>query len=143
MTSKTLTFTAQIEYDPTSTSVKRMAPAMHSLMQDGLEMQLADEHGELGLDFCETQDGEMKDEEKPPALFDERDGWTDYANQIVDRLKIALKPIVDECLEDGVDLRHATFVVQQEVSTLFLNASVLRWLAEAKKAKQQARWRGK
>lgn len=141
MTTKTFTLTAEVEYDPTATSVAGMAPTMHRLLQDGFNMELLDDHGELCVHSCVVSEGPP--EEGPPKLFDERDGWTEYANQIVDRVKIALKPIVDECLEDSVDLRHATFVVQQEVSTLFLNASVQRWLAEAKKAKQQALERGK
>jgi len=123
MTSKTLTFTAQIEYDPTSTTVEQAGTALHTLMLDGLES--AD--GTLALDFSEVDDGEAGVGEKPPRLFDEAgDGWTSYGKEIGRRVGQAVKSIADDCLADGVDLRHAAFIAQQEVSTQFLRVFAQR-----------------
>jgi len=66
-------------------------------------------------------------EEKPLRIYDEDgDGWTDYGRDLARRINAAIKPIATECLEDGVDLRHAAFVAGQEVSTVFLMAFMKR-----------------
>jgi hypothetical protein len=122
MTTKTLTFTAQIEYDPSATSVENMAAALHVIVMDALDSNgITEEHGELSLDFSEADDGEAG-EESPPKLFDEHDAWTDYGRQLAHRIARAVAPIAGECLEDGVDLRHAAFIAQQEVEQAFLKA---------------------
>lgn len=99
-------------------------------------------------DFCgevKTLRGRLADEgkeegkKKPPLLFDEHDNWTEHGNALAHSVDKALKDIVNECRDDGVDLRHAAFIVQQQVSTAFLQAHVERWLAESKKEKAAKR----
>ena len=132
MTTKTFTLTAEIEYDPTSTSPENMAIPMHNLLEDAMDVDLLESHGELFLHSCEVSDDPP--EKKPPQLFED-DNWTEHGNALANSVDKALKDIIDECREDGVDLRHAAFIVQQEVSTAFLQAHLTRFLEESKKRK--------
>ena len=77
-------------------------------------------------------------EHEPPKLFD-KDTWTDHGDALARRVDNAIKHIVEQCRDDGVDLRHATFIMQQQVSTAFLQAHIERYLAKSKKRKEEER----
>ena len=77
-------------------------------------------------------------EHEPPKLFD-KDTWTDHGDALAHRVDTAIKQIVEQCRDDGVDLRHATFIVQQQVSTAFLQAHIERYLAKSKRRKEEER----
>ena len=131
MTAKTFTLTAEVEYDPSATSVVGMAASMHHLLQDGFDVELLDAHGELCVHSCVVSEGPP--EEGPPKLFDEHDAWTDYGRELAHRIGQVLRPIAEECLKDGVDLRHAAFITQQETDSTFLKVCMDKRLAPGKK----------
>ncbi len=131
MTAKTFTLTAEIEYDPSATSVVGMAPTMHRLLQDGFNVELLDAHGELCVHSCVVS--EDSPEEDPLKLFDEHNAWTDYGRGVARRIGQVLRPIAEECLEDGVDLRHAAYIAQQELDSTFLKVCMDKRLAPGKK----------
>ena len=132
MTAKTFTLTAEIEYDPTATSVAAMSIPLHQLLENGFDVELLDNHGELFLHSCEVSDEPPK--EGPSKLFDEYGNWTDYGHDLARRAARAIRPIAEECLKDGVDLRHAAFIVQQEASTAFLKVFMEKRVEPEKKS---------
>ena len=55
--------------------------------------------------------------------------------ELVRRIRELIDPIISDCVEDGVDLHHASHVAQSEVHCAFLDAIIKKRLTVPKREK--------
>lgn len=67
-------------------------------------------------------------------VYEENDGClTPYGMRLARKAGDALVAIADQCLEDGVDLRHASHLIQSKVYSVFAERSIVKRLSPRKR----------